>query len=120
MTKVKFKELKHWVEKVLQKYEKARNSDPWLTIKLYCDEFPGKVKNLPEGKAFLCEDLVNLPDPQTITRIRRKFNQGKKDKKTGEWIIKPMYLATDPEVIKERAKKERKIKHELKVWTGTY
>lgn len=111
MAKVKFKELKKWTEEVLKKYEKARNSDQWLTIKLYCDEFKGRVKKLPEGKAFLCDDLVNLPYPQTITRIRRKFNQG--NKKKG---IPPMYLATDPEVIKERAKKERKIKEEIKTF----
>lgn len=110
MAKVKFKELKKWVEKVLQKYEKARNSDPWLTIKLYCDEFPGRVKKLPEGKAFLCDDLVILPDPQTITRIRRKFNQG--DKKKG---IPPMYLATDPVVLKRR-EKETKIKNLIKTF----
>lgn len=101
MAKYIYKELKAWTEKVLKKYELARNSDQWLTYKLYCDEFPNRVKSLPEGKAFLCEDLVTLPDPQTITRIRRKFNEN------------GLYKSTDPEVIKARAKKEKKIKEEI-------
>ena len=96
-----FAQLKSQVEKVLQKYEKARNSDVWLTYKLYCDEFPGKVANLPEGKGMTFDNLMKMPDPQTITRIRRKFNE------------LGMYLATDKEVIKARAKKERKIKQEI-------
>jgi hypothetical protein len=106
---MKYKILKAQVEKVLSKYEKARNSDKWLVYKLYCDEYSSKVGLVNGKKAIAFEDLMILPDEQTITRIRRKFNQGTYDK-YGNQITPPMYLATDPEVIKARAKKTKKLK----------
>jgi len=98
-----FKTLVSQVEKVLQKYEKARNSDKWLTYKLWCDEYPGRVIETPQGKAIPFEKMMDLPDEQTITRIRRKFSQNKK------------YLATDQVVLKRR-EKEVKIKNLIKTF----
>ena len=98
-----FKTLVSQVEKVLQKYEKARNSDKWLTYKLWIDEYPGRVIETPQGKAIPFEKMMDLPDEQTITRIRRKFSQNKQ------------YLATDPVVLKRR-EKEVKIKNLIKTF----
>lgn len=96
-----FKSLVSQVEKVLQNYPKARNSDKWLTYKLWCDEYPGRVVMTPLGKAIPFERMMDLPDEQTITRIRRKFSQNKQ------------YLATDPVILKRR-EKEVKIKQEIR------
>ncbi len=98
-----FKTLVSQVEKVLQRYVKARNSDKWLTYKLWCDEYPGRVVMTPFGKAIPFEKMMDLPDEQTITRIRRKFSQNKQ------------YLATDPVVLKRR-EKEGKIKNLIKTF----
>lgn len=107
---MKYKILKAQVEKVLSKYDKAKNSDKWLVYKLYCDEYSSKIGLINGKKGIAFDDLMNLPDEQTITRIRRKFNQGIYDK-YGKQIRPPMYLATDPEVIKARTKKEKKLKN---------
>ncbi len=105
-----FKNLKLQVEKVLKEYSKARNSDKWLTYKLWVDNYPSKVFTLErnkidgtkETKKYFCvDDMLTLPDEQTITRIRRKFNQ------------QGLYLATDP-VILARRQKELKIKQVIK------
>lgn len=96
-----FKQLKSQVEKILKKYDKAKSSDKWLTYKLWCNEYPGKVVNTPNGKAISFDDMMSLPDEQTITRIRRKFNQ------------QGLYLATDP-VILARREKEKRIKKEIR------
>lgn len=98
-----YKTLKLQVEKVLQKYIKARNSDKWLTYKLWCDEYPGRVIETRRGKAIPFDLMMDLPDEQTITRIRRKFSQNKQ------------YLATDPVVLKRR-EKETKIKNLIKTF----
>lgn len=96
-----FTTLKSEVEKVLQKYPKARDDDKWLVYKTWCEMYPGKVVSTPLGAAIPFSEMLKLSDEQIIARIRRKFNQ------------KGLYKATDPEVIKARAKKEKKVKQEI-------
>lgn len=98
-----YKTLKSEVEKVLQKYPKARDDDKWLVYKTWCEMYPGKVVNTPLGVAIPFSEMLKLPDEQVITRIRRKFNQNK------------MYLSTDPVVLKRR-EKETKIKNLIKTF----
>lgn len=103
MTK-NYKKTKEAVEKVLKKYEKARNCDLWLTFKVWADEHPNKMGYVNGEKGCGFNTMLAFEEkPDTITRIRRKFNQNKQ------------YLATDPVILKRR-EKERKIKNLIKTF----
>lgn len=73
--------LQKQVEYVLEAYPETRNSDKVLFMRIvtsFYDQFVG------EFESILLTDLFKLPNYDTISRIRRKFQEAGKYQATGE------------------------------------
>lgn len=78
------------VEKILREDERARNDDLWLTYRLY-----SKLT-----KIFIpFEDFKKLPPPETISRCRRKIQNGQH-----------RFLPTDLGVLERRRIREGDVR----------
>ncbi len=72
----KITKLKSQVLEILEKYPKARDSDQWLTIKLWCVFYPSRIQVLaPEDpqvnrKYVFLEDIMDLPREDNVKRLR--------------------------------------------------
>ena len=64
--------LKNQVEQILTKYPQARNSDQWLTLKLWAVFYPNKVRihELTNQKYVFLNDIMDLPREDNVKRIR--------------------------------------------------
>lgn len=98
---MKKKSDKEIVEEILKVSEKARNSDTYGTALVWYNHNREKVIDTPQGKAVLITDYVDiLFREDTFKRWRAWFNSAKGGK---------LYLATDPEIIKNRQKGQKKM-----------
>lgn len=69
MTEIK--KLKPKILKILAEFPRARNSDAWLTVKLWCIYFPSRIHRNENKKAYIfLEDILDLPKEDHIKRIR--------------------------------------------------
>lgn len=86
------KKLKNAIEDILERYPKARDSDQWLTLKIWQEYFPTRVITLPDGTiAIRFKDIMEMPREDNVKRIRAKIQN-----EEGKW------LPTTWEVAKQR------------------
>jgi len=93
--------IKERVEYVLRNYPSSRNSDEllwWLVIKIFYKDVLEEFKKWVRKDYIPISVLNKLPKFETISRIRRKFNE------------QGLYLPTVPEVLEKRRKKEKVFK----------
>lgn len=78
---------------ILREFPKARDSDSWLTCKIWAVYFPSRIVRDEKGKNPMVrlEDILDLPREDHIKRIRAivQNEEGK-------------YLPTTLEVVKQR------------------
>lgn len=56
---------------ILRQYPQSRNSDQWLTLKLWCVYFPSRIKEDAQKKKFVyLRDVLDLPREDHVKRIR--------------------------------------------------
>lgn len=86
------KDLRRKVISVLGKYPKARESDAWLTIKIWCEFYPTKVIR-EEGKPpmIALDDILTLPKEDHCKRIRAVLQNDEH-----------RFLPADPNVRRQR------------------
>lgn len=79
------------VEHILEKYPKSRDSDQWLTIKIWAVDFPQRIHGEGKDKFVYLRDIMELPREDIVKRIRAHIqnDQGK-------------FLPTTWEVAKQR------------------
>lgn len=104
MTKTKIKELTKHVEAILKEHPKARNSDQWLTLKIWATYYKSRIKQveekLPDGttrirKYVFLDDILELPREDNVKRIRAHFQNDFH-----------MYPPTDKSVIIKRGQEQ--------------
>jgi hypothetical protein len=96
--------LKNQIETILESKPETRNSDTLLMIELWKEFFPQRLR-LHNGRLYLTtDDIKDLPQKDTIKRIRALFNQ------------KGKYLPTSEKVLKMRRIKSEKITEGIKDW----
>lgn len=64
--------LKQQVLKILEQYPKARDSDQWLTIKLWTVYYPSRIHrrdDLEPAYVYL-KDIMDLPREDNVKRVR--------------------------------------------------
>ncbi len=84
--------LKSQILQILENYPKSRDSDLWLTIKLWCVFYPSRIKNDEKlGKFVFLKDIMELPREDAVKRIRAVI-QNEEHK----------YLPTNWKVAKQR------------------
>ena len=94
-TIIEFETTTKLVESLLRSEDKCRNSDKWLSYRVY-----EEVARQNKKSIFIPFELFNLfPSFETIFRVRRKFQNGK-----------GMYLPTDRTVLEKRQTREETIK----------
>lgn len=93
MKKRKISKLKRMILDTLRDHPKSRDSDQWLTLKIWCDFFPGKIKRDEDGKNPMVriQDVMELPREDHIKRIRAIIQNEER-----------RYLPTSLEVAKQR------------------
>jgi len=76
---LKINKLKIKILDILEKYPKSRDSDIWLTIKLWCLYYPSRIRieeikdgdvKVGERKYVFLDDIIDLPREDNIKRIR--------------------------------------------------
>jgi hypothetical protein len=96
--------IKEQVETVLKLFPEARNSNRKLTIELWRYWFPEKLHRDKEDPRELwvnLEDVLNLPNQESVGRWRRKFQEEGK------------YLPTDYRVVVERGQMKKKSRKSM-------
>lgn len=85
--------LKSMVYQVLQDYPQSRNSDQWLTLKVWCNYYPTRIhtNELTNSKYIFLRDVMDLPREDLIGRVRRIIQN-----------IDNKFLPTSLEVAKQR------------------
>ena len=59
---------------VLEKYPEARDSDQWLTIKIWTIYFPSMIAPLKDNRPGVAlRDIMQLPREDNVKRIRAKI-----------------------------------------------
>lgn len=90
----KLNTLKKMVINVLEKSEKSRNSDQYLTILIWKTYYPDKIievrKNDEIKNAIFLKDIMELPREDNVKRIRAALN------------AKGLYLPTSEKVAMQR------------------
>jgi len=111
MRRSEIKQLKEKVLRVLHEYPRGRDSDQWLTLKIWDLYYPSRVKEmeekLPDGtiskrKYVFLRDIMDLPREDNVKRIRAKI-QNEEHK----------YMPTSLEVAKQRRIREE----DWKAWS---
>lgn len=102
-------ELKNRIIKILSEFPKSRDSDQWLTIKLWCVFYPSRIKRDAENKPFVyLIDVMDLPREDHVKRIRAIIQNEEK-----------RFLPTSLEVAKQRRILEEDwrayVKHQQKI-----
>lgn len=64
-------ELKNQIIKILTDFPQSRDSDQWLTIKLWCIFYPSRIIR-EEGKepTIRLKDVMDMPREDNVKRIR--------------------------------------------------
>lgn len=63
--------LRAMVESVLHNHENARNSDQWLTIKIWTTFFPSRIiQDESRGQMIRLTDIMELPREDNVKRVR--------------------------------------------------
>lgn len=97
------KDLRKKVITILSKYPKARDSDAWLTIKLWCEFYPSLIiREQDENGQFLqpkiiLDNILRLPKEDQCKRIRAIIQN-----------VEGKYLPTTWEVAKKRKIEQEK------------
>ena len=105
---MKIKELTKKVEHILQNFPQSRDSDQWLTLKIWATYYPDFIFNEQgDGKqnrqAVLLKDVMQLPREDNVKRIRAKFQN----------VLKK-YPPTSLEVVKQRKQNEQEWRAQMK------
>jgi hypothetical protein len=88
----KIKDLKNKVLFILEHYRESRDSDQWLTLKLWCVYYPSRIKEDEKGKKYVyLTDVLHLPREDNVKRIRAIIQNEEKK-----------FLPTSLEVAKQR------------------
>jgi hypothetical protein len=91
-------ELTEMVEKILQDYPQARDSDQWLTLKIWKTFYPQSLDMTNEVNPKVdFATIMKLPREDNVKRIRAKFQN-----------VLFKYLPTSIEVVKRRRQNEEK------------
>lgn len=85
------KTLKGQVEYCLRAYPETRNSDITLTIQIWREFYPERMRKLGERMAVELKDLYDLPREDNVKRARAYFQNDKK-----------LYLPTELSIAKRR------------------
>lgn len=102
--------LKDQVEAILKEFPKSRDSDQWLTLKIWAVFHPKSIRvetiTLADGttqsrKYVYLDDIMDLPREDNVKRHRAHFQNDL-----------GMYTAS-PEVAKKRGIKEREWKQDM-------
>jgi hypothetical protein len=96
---MKIKDLTKKVETILRDFPQSRNSDQWLTLKIWATYYPQLIFQYQDRQAVLLKDVMELPREDNIKRIRAKFQN-----------VQKMYLPTSLEVVKRRKQNEEEWK----------
>ncbi len=79
--------LRPMVETILREYPPSRDSDQWLTVKLWTVFYPEYIINYKENggttletnkKAVVLQDIMKLPREDNIKRLRAKIQNEEK------------------------------------------
>ena len=82
--------------KILEEYEKARNSDTFLTLMLWSLYFPQSFMRIEDCKWVRARDIMEvLPREDAVGRIRRKIQEEGKFLPTDEAVAKARKLNMD-------------------------
>lgn len=106
------KQLRAKVLEILKEYPKARDSDIWLTIKLWTLKYPTLIdRSDPDNPKIALKDILTLPREDNVKRVRAKIQNEE-----------GLYLPTSPEIRKQRKISEEEWKawsvKESKISTG--
>lgn len=83
--------LKEQVETILKECPKGRNSDQWLTIKIWSHFYASRIKEIDGVKYLALKDIMDLPREDNVKRIRAVFQN-----------VLYKYLPTEEKVAKQR------------------
>lgn len=91
--KKRISKLKRYILETLRRYPQARNSDVWLTCKIWVDYFPSRIVRDENDKNPMVRlnDIFDLPREDHVKRIRAKIQNEE-----------GLYLPTSLEVAKQR------------------
>ena len=90
--------LKIQILEILEKYPKSRDSDQWLTIKLWCVYFPSRIheeviaydeddKATKTKKYIYLDDIMELPREDDVKRIRAVIQNVEKQFLPTSWAV---------------------------------
>lgn len=106
--------LKKQVEYILEKFPQSRDSDQWLTLKLWATFYQNKIFEFTEiesqenqnlikkGKYVFLNDIMSLPREDHVKRIRADIQNV-----LGKW------LPTSLEVVKQRKQNEERWRERM-------
>ena len=81
-------ELKKQILYILSQFPKSRDSDQWLTIKLWCVFYPKKIKtDSNEEKYVYLGDIMDLPREDSIKRLRAKIQNEEHKFLPLSWVV---------------------------------
>ncbi len=93
----RFTNLRKKIEYILATYPKSRNSDTWLTLKLWTEYYPSRIDRTFGRAKIALDDIMLLPTEDACKRIRAII-QNTENK----------FLPTSWEVAKQRKINEEK------------
>lgn len=92
------KGLKQQVLRILDEFPQSRNSDQWLTIKLWCVFYPSRIVRLENEEPMIrLKDIMDLPREDNVKRVRAIIQN-----------VENKFLPTSLAIVKQR-----KINEEL-------
>lgn len=96
--------LKKQILEVLKEYPQSRDSDQWLTIKIWAKYYPSRIhlNELTNDKYIFLKDIMEMPREDNVKRIRAVI-QNEENK----------FLPTSLKVVKKRKINEQKWKDYL-------
>ena len=94
------KNLRKAVYEILQECPETRNSDQYLTLKLWTKYYPSRIVKLEDGRpAIALRDIMDMPREDNVKRVRAKIQNEEK-----------MFLPTSWEVARQRQINEQEWK----------
>ena len=100
----KIDNLKSQVLKILADFPRSRDSDQWLTIKLWCIFYPSRIKIDAEKKKYIyLTDIMEMPREDGVKRVRAIIQNEEKK-----------FLPTTWEVAKQREINEEEWKNYIR------
>jgi len=90
------KNLTKEVEYILENYPESRNSDQYLTLKLWAHFYKSRIQVDFRGKYVYLKDIMDLPREDNVKRIRAKIQNEEQ-----------RLLPTSLEVVKKRRQNEK-------------